>query len=270
VDDKIRLSQILESRSDIAPKCITTPHEAESDKLYFVKHRHGAQGNSVYVYNKHELEDWWSRSRNPRDFVIQEEIPPALDQGGRKFVLRSHILILQRDSELYSFLHKTVICQHHSTPYHNSREKSSQISQAGKKRHPLPVLLQDLDPQHPAAQVFPQIEWCSKQLVTTFLEATGAQNLYNIARDTTCFALWGTDLLVDNKGHVKICEVNSHPALGWGTMSKVPQKVFSDLIQQVLTLLMDGDLEEQEDTGFLPILLESLRSPKIPNATGLL
>jgi hypothetical protein len=53
-------------------------------------------------------------------------------------------------------------------------------------------------------------------------------------------------------------------------MSKVPQKVFSDLIQQLLTLLMDDDIEEQEDTGFLPILLESLRSPKIPNATGLL
>jgi hypothetical protein len=60
MDDKIRLSQIFETRSDIAPKCITPPHEAETDKLYFVKHRHGPQGNSVHVYSKHELEDWWS------------------------------------------------------------------------------------------------------------------------------------------------------------------------------------------------------------------
>jgi hypothetical protein len=67
----------------------------------------------------------------------------------------------------------------------------------------------------------------------------------------------------------RFVKVNSHPALAWGIMSKVPQKVFSDLIQQLLTLLMDDDIEEQEDTGFLPILLESLRSPKIPNATGL-
>jgi hypothetical protein len=247
VEDKIRLAQALEGElSMIVPECIASPEEAKSDGPYFVKHRYGAQGKSVYVYNKQDLQEWWSRSRNPQDFVIQEEIPPALYEG-RKFVLRSHILMIQRDGhELQSYLHKTVICQHHATVYNkHSREKSSQISQAGK-RHPLPVLLEDLDPQHPAALVFPKIESCSKQL----LFATFDDTKLLIGRDTTCFALLGTDLLVDDNGAIKICEVNSHPALGWGTMSKVPSKVFSDLIEETLMLLIDGD---DRSTDFLPL-----------------
>ena len=49
-------------------------------------------------------------------------------------------------------------------------------------------------------------------------------------------------------GNVKLCEVNSHPALGWGTTSKVPSKVFSNLIEETLSiLLLNGN---EKETGF--------------------
>jgi hypothetical protein len=46
---------------------------------------------------------------NPQDFLIQEEIPPALFKA-QKFVLGPHILI---------YLHKAVIFQHHWMPHQN-------------------------------------------------------------------------------------------------------------------------------------------------------
>ena len=66
------------------------------------------------------------------------------------------------------------------------------------------------------------------------------------AGNTTCFALLGTDLIVDSEGNIQVCEVNSHPALGWGTMSKVPSPVFSDLVDQTLDVLLGGASEGSE------------------------
>jgi hypothetical protein len=168
----------------------------KADTLYFVKHRYGAQGKSVYVYNQKGLKDWYAKSRNADDFVIQEEILPSL-YDGRKFVLRSHIMLFQRGggslTTIESYLCKHVICQHHASLYETKNAKASQISQAGKK-HPPPVLLEELSADHPAAHVFPLVENCSAELVKVM-----TRHLLNskIAEGATCFALLGTDLLVD-------------------------------------------------------------------------
>jgi len=260
-DDKIQMSRALEGWQSIAPKCVSSPEEVDSDRLYFVKHRYGAQGKSVYVYNKEELKVWWSNNNNTKNFVIQEEILPSLYEG-RKFVLRSHILMLQTDRGLLKyFLHKrAIICQEHCTPYEkHSREKSSQVSQSKRKSQPLPILLEDLDLHHPAARSFPKIASCTKQLLSAVFNTSigsifkaGSNN--TIGRDTTCFALMGADLIVDENGDIKICEVNSHPALGWGTMSKVPSKVFSNLIENTLSLLLsNGNIDEKEKIDFEPL-----------------
>ena len=79
-DDKMLLSQAMKGSTFTTP-CIESPPKEEdikADCLYFVKHRYGAQGKSVYVYNKQELLEWSSRSHNAHDFVIQEEIIPSL------------------------------------------------------------------------------------------------------------------------------------------------------------------------------------------------
>jgi hypothetical protein len=91
LDDKLSLAQILEG-SGIVPDQLLSPTEAKEGELYFVKHRWGAQRKSVYVYDKAQLQSWYENSKNAHDFVIQKEIvPPALDDQGRKFFLRSHI-----------------------------------------------------------------------------------------------------------------------------------------------------------------------------------
>lgn len=94
MDDKIQPARILQE-FPVEKRFIFSSDKAVPGKLYFVKHRCGAQGKSVYVYNQQELMEWWEKSKNPQDFLIQEEIIPAPYQS-RKFVLRSHLLLLQR------------------------------------------------------------------------------------------------------------------------------------------------------------------------------
>ena len=50
--------------------CISSPDEAGDGKLYFVKHRHGAQGKTVHVLDRNELHLWFSAIKNTQDFVI--------------------------------------------------------------------------------------------------------------------------------------------------------------------------------------------------------
>ncbi|CAB9530488.1 expressed unknown protein [Seminavis robusta] len=252
VDDKLQLAELLKMHaSEIAPPTITSPDSSQKGKLYFVKHRFGAQGKSVYVYNRIQLEEWWQRSKNPQDFVIQQEVPPALDEQGRKFVLRAHILMLQSsDKPVRAFLHKDIICLPHASPYakedcsHANTPKSAYISQAGKK-HPPPFLLQDISsPNHPAAGLWPNIRRCTEKLVSAGCCLKDSPFQQPVAKATTCFALLGADLLVSSEGQVIVCEVNSHPALGWGTMSQVPAAVFRGLIEDSLSIIVFDKMKE--------------------------
>ncbi|KAG7347303.1 tubulin-tyrosine ligase family protein [Nitzschia inconspicua] len=182
--------------------------DAHRDKLYFVKHRHGAQGKSVTVYNHTELTEWWARTNNTHDFVVQEEVVPHLYRG-RKFVMRSHILVW-----------------HH---------QSAKNMENGSDRF---------------ANSFQEIEQASQLVVSAFerwLDDTFNTSLV-IAPQTKCFALLGLDWLLqspnpqhENKStRLKLCEINTHPALGWGTMAKVPSPVFADLLEQTLDLLLSS------------------------------
>ena len=74
----------------------------------------------------------------------------------------------------------------------------------------------------------------------------------DISPNTTCFALLGIDFMIDEFGNIKVCQVNSHPALGWGTMSNVPSSVFRNLIEDTLLLLLKGDKDDEliEETNF--------------------
>ena len=241
-DDKILLSRAMKE-SSFTPPCVPSPPKEEDvkpDRLYFVKHRYGAQGKSVYVYNKQELLGWSRRSHNAQDFVIQEEIIPSLYHG-RKFVLRCHILMIAEvGMPLQTFVHKkSIICQPCTSIYNKgTTDKQSQVGQVGTPS----ILFDNLESDHPAAQAYDTIRECSKEVIQTVVENL---SISGIAPETTCFALLGSDLIIDEMGNVEVCECNSHPALGWGTMSKVPSKVFSNLIEETLSiLLLNGNEKE--------------------------
>jgi hypothetical protein len=291
LDDKVHMAGLLllpknaerATSNDLLPRHNTCIQDAHPDKLYFVKHRHGARGKSVYVMNYKELLDWWKRTsnKNAHNFVIQEEVLPQTHQG-RKFVMRSHILLYhtsnknsgnigdgftpQHPSDVLFHFHifDNVIVHHHAAVYerHNTGNRASHISQAGKK-HPSPLLLHELPRDHPAADIYPQIKSASQHVIDAYkgwfqdlLFEKHSTDIVTqaslIAPETTCFALLGLDWLLQSPtqtstttchssvdgGPLKLCEINSHPALGWGSMAKVQSHIFAELVEQTLDMLL--------------------------------
>ena len=158
---------------------------------------------------------------------------------------------------------------HHQQQHTHVQNKASYISQAGKK-HPTPVFLHDLPNDHPAADIYPEIKRGSKLLISTFEKWFTEEWIHKkhhhhchdfsnafIATDTACFALLGVDWVVqsksqdkDGKIRTRLCEVNTHPALGWGTMSKVPSPFFDELIEETISLLIDDPPKARNQNQF--------------------
>jgi Tubulin-tyrosine ligase family len=159
------------------------------------------------------------------------------------------------------YLHTNVLCSPHALAY-DSGQKSAHVSGMLRQKHqqPQPVLLEDLHPSHPAINVFELIRECSTTLMKVALahEKFSQLEAKQVAAGVTCFALLGNDFLVFSSCHepqqrpqeqqqreqaaavvVKLCEVNSHPSLGWGTMQHVPSHVFAELVQDSLSILVD-------------------------------
>ena len=272
LDDKLLLSTSL-AGTGLMPKLVHNPHNDLVDnnnnnnknQLFFVKHRHGAQGKSVYVYTYRQLLEWWSRttSSNSRsNFIIQHEVPPALDPDGRKFVLRCHVLLHQETNHNHNsstescpcrWVHRDVICLPHGARYDptsTTTERAIHISnQGGKRNRPKPVLVQHLPPNHPAYNCLPKVQAVCASMMDT-IQLPPIHKVNDDDHTTrTYFALLGVDCLVSNNNHeIQICEVNSHPALGWGTMANVANEVFARLVTDTLAIVVFGD--KAESTGY--------------------
>ena len=293
VDDKIQLAKLLEG-TDLAPPCFSSSHFCNQgndickiiakdlqNKNFFVKHRFGVQGKSVYYKSYEQVQEWLTTSNkgNAHDFVIQQEIPPMLFDG-KKFVLRSHLLLIQRQPPRHdshrqqrlddsmtpqnsliweAFAHKeAIICQAHAISYDKSRQtnnKAAHVSHAAKKSAlPPPVLLKDLPQSHPAANSWLLVYEISQKLVSRIrMDATTrelCEASHRLSENCSAFALMGLDLMMNSDGQMQIVEVNSHPALGWGTMAAVPGQIYDNLVCETLALLIAG---RKSQTSFVPL-----------------
>ena len=293
VDDKIQLAKLLEE-TDLAPQCFSSSHFSNQgnytckiiakdlqNKNFFVKHRFGVQGKSVYYKSYEQVQEWLTTSNkgNAHDFVIQQEIPPMLFDG-KKFVLRSHLLLIQRQPPRHdshrqqrlddsmtpqnsliweAFAHKeAIICQAHAISYDKSRQtnnKAAHVSHAAKKSAlPPPVLLKDLPQSHPAANSWLLVYEISQKLVSRIrMDATTrelCEASHRLSENCSAFALMGLDLMMNSDGQMQIVEVNSHPALGWGTMAAVPGQIYDNLVCETLALLIAG---RKSQTSFVPL-----------------
>ena len=116
----------------------------------------------------------------------------------------------------------------------------------------MPVLIEDVPSSHPAYGQFDQIQQCSTVLCQCFVEHLHRSGETIIAPGITCFALLGADFLIDIHGTVKLCEINSHPALGWGTMTDVKSEIYRRLVEEVLELMVLRD-KGLDETGFVSL-----------------
>lgn len=245
--DLAALQEILE-RSVTEQQEEAAWEEAREDRrqrrLYFVKHRFGVKGQAVRPMREDALAMWLQdgishvRGRSEQQFVVQAEVPPAVDASGRKFVLRCHVLVACRAaSPPAAWFHHDVITLAHAVPYDvDGTDKAIHVSQSGKG-HPPPQLLSELPPTHPAAGE--SLPSHLRGLVTRML-AAAAPELIPVPRcqRATLYTLLGLDVALSNRGAPMLLEVNSHPAIADGTMSGVPTAVYTRLVQDVLSLLV--------------------------------
>ena len=116
----------------------------------YVKHRRGVKGQSVRPLARDAALHWLSEQSPAQraNFVVQAEVPPALLPDGRRFVLRSHVLVIARARAPSAYVHRDVVVLPHAAPDSDGTQ-ASHVSQAGRG-HPPPTLLADLGAEHPA------------------------------------------------------------------------------------------------------------------------
>jgi hypothetical protein len=208
-----------------------------------------------------------------KDYVIQQEISSALDEHGHKFVLRAHVLVWRTgcDQLFRSALHSDVICHTQPLPYnHNSTDRNIHIgpqlwSSRGRKNTQRsetlrPQLIHDLPNNHPAFDVLPELRTACTHIVDAWINFIQHDDEISQHESVIAFGLFGMDFLVSNttnKRHdtmVRLCEVNSHPALGWGTMSHVPKHVFDRLVEDTLSvILLNPTFHTSQNTRFMKL-----------------
>lgn len=108
-------------------------------------------------------------------------------------------------------------------------------AEVGGLRNASPCLLSELPRSHPASGCFPQIKHVIS-IFTNFFIRHLLSTRPIIHPSVTCFALMGVDLVMSSDGIIKLCEVNNHPALGWGTMSDVPTSIYARLVEDTYCL----------------------------------
>ena len=202
------------------------------------------------------------------DFAVQRAVsPPALWER-RAFSIRAHCLVACRGGADASatdaaWLHRSVIvvpCAA-TLPENDdddddagaSIDKAAYVSNFGRG-HPPPALTTELPAAHPAshAALWPRL--CA--LARRCLAASAAELLPPPAERcprSTLYALLALDIVLDASGAPWLVEVNSHPAMGDGTMAAVRPAVYTGLVADVVALLVDG--ADAAGTGFEPIAL---------------
>lgn len=281
LDDKVRLAELLADRGvdNICPPTFINPqalqaalHASPADALWFVKHRFGVKGRAVQPMRSCSLTQWLQRCQDRnvplQDFAIQQEVaPPALWEQ-RKFALRAHVLVACRGETQppAAWMHHDVIVLPHAAPHvAGSEEKAVQVSNVGK-HHPSPRLTTQLPSDHPAThtQLWPLlIELASRTL-------TAAQFLLLPSPrcpESTLYSVLAFDVALDAHGVPWLLEVNSHCALGDGTMAAVDASVYDRLVAHVLALLVLPGQREEVGMGMVTDAAES-PSPQIQTASA--
>jgi hypothetical protein len=250
LDDKVYLANLL-SRHNVADVCppsftdlaalresLESSPSAVGDSLaplWFIKHRHGVKGKAVTPMREPALLEWLGRHGSAADFAVQREVfPPALWLG-RKFAIRAHVLVACTGgdhagaAEAAAWLHTDVLVLPHALA-HDARtdDKAVHVSNVGKG-HPPPCRTTELPVEHPAAHssLWPQLTG----LASRTLRASRRELLPQPrCAASTLYAVLALDVALDAAGVPWLLEVNSHPALGDGTMSAVQPSVYTQCV----------------------------------------
>jgi len=249
LDDKVKLNEyfLAAGCGDLQPPTwcavnfpsakhpLPCENHACSHDFWFLKHRFGVKGKGVHVFAgtdalRKRLEELGDRSC--RNFVVQQGIAPPALLDGRKWMMRVHVLLHgNRHGELQAYCHNDIIVIRYGQPYTERPEvRAAHISSAGLPKHwPKPTLLDDMALAERIRAL------AASALLAVWQHAP--RGPYH-PHDAELCQVFGLDIMVDAFGRPWILEVNSYPAIASGTMDHVEPYVYSNLVRDVLRLVV--------------------------------
>jgi hypothetical protein len=233
---------------------------SEPTRVWFVKHRLGAKGLSVYPHIERSTLDAQLQKilqGNGDHWIVQLGVPPCL-QGGRAFCLRVHVLFACRGAgrPYEGYMHEDVIVLQHSREYARCRDAAAHVQQLGRS-HPPPQLLHAFDAELGRA-CFPRLREISRHVLAAQLPLASRSNA---TQSGVLYALFGLDFAIDVCGRAMLLEVNAFPAIRTGSMKAVSNDVFSRLVSDLLGLLVLPEIHDSQickKGGFLDLEIQSL------------
>lgn len=245
LDDKLQLAEHLTAGgyNEIHPETwpadeflVAPPPEVIGDdvSMWFIKHKLGVKGNSVHVFRGRAavLQRLSAMGPSCKGFIVQRCVEPVAVRNGRKWVLRVHSLLHGLpNGELRLYCHREMIVLEYGQLFSESTAiRSAHVSNVGNMKHlPKPTLLDD---EALAEQV-------RRLTIKTFesVMSHAPRGPYAPPTAELC-QVFGLDVIVDSFGKPWLLEVNSYPAIASGTMDHVDKTVYTNLVRDVLKLVV--------------------------------
>jgi len=250
LDDKGLLAAHLEAAnlSQVSPPTwaaeafhLNPPH---MDGPWFLKHVRGVKGNAVHLFEDvaavtRRLE---SLGRGREHFVVQRAVRPPALVNGRKYVVRVHAVLHASDIGVAAYCHENMVVLDHGTNYTpDTSSRAAHISSAAPSKHcPKPRLLDD---KTLATQVH------------ALVACTFAAVLAHVPRgplapaNAELCSVFGLDIVTDSSGQAWLIEVNSYPAIASGTMAGVDPVIYTELVRDLLKLVVLPCLDSSTPAG---------------------
>ena len=233
---------------------------SEPSRVWYVKHRLGAKGQSVYPHIERGTLEAQLRKILPVNgdqWIVQLGVPPCL-RDGRAFCLRVHVLFTCRGAgrPYEGYIHEDVIVLMHSREYEHCKDAAAHVQQLGRS-HPPPKLLHLWDAELERACI-PRLHATSRHALAALVPLASRSNAI---QSGVLYALFGFDFAIDAGCNAMLLEVNAFPAIRTGSMKAVAQSVFSRLTSDLLGLLVLPEIDSDSRIctgGFLDLEIQSL------------
>ena len=213
MDDKIQFYKTL-MKNNIEIYCPKTyldyeKLEYKSNKIYFLKRSSSSGGKGVYLVKSlttiHDI-----ISSQPGQYLVQEEVHDLKLIDKKKFSLRCYILLT--DSKEI-FLHKNILCIHHSFDYNSKLDRTVHIDHNNHKYS-----------KYSDEEVFIQLQNLFFNVCTPFIQNELFENKYIIL---------GCDILLDKNNKPYIIEINTYPNMQYDDEKVeyiIKKEMFSDFV----------------------------------------
>lgn len=219
-------------------------------EVWFLKHRRGAKSESACVFiGRTSLQQHLAgmSQQSLQHFLVQQGIAPPALRHGRKWVVRTHLMLHGNAAgDLHLYSHGDIIVLEHSVPYDETDrvpKRAMHVCSAGSaKTLPAPALLDDAI-----------LAECVRNLLaktfSTVWSLAPRGPYAPTGNGAELCQVFSADFIVDIEGQMWLLEIDDCPAMASGVMAHADIAIYNKLVADVLSLVVLPRAE-----GIAPVL----------------